>query len=331
MRGPEREAMRRREFISLIISAMAWPFAARGQAGKVYRIGVLEPTPAVQNATNFNALRDGLRKLGYVEGQNLVIEYRSADGRAERFPDLASELVRLKVDAVVTRGTPAVQAAQQASGTIPIIMAAMGAPFLVAASLPRPGGNVTGLTTFSQELIGKRIELLKELVPNLSRLALMHNIGNPMGPPEWEEAKSAARSTALEVLLLDVRHKDDLHHAFERAVQERVDALIVGADGLTQVEQRTIVDLAARNRLPAIHPSRDFVEIGGLLAYAVSYPALYLRAASLVDKILKGVKPADIPLEQPTRFELVINLKTAKTLGLTVPSPLLARADEVIE
>jgi len=323
--------MRRREFISLIISAMAWPFAARGQAGKVYRIGVLEPTPAVQNATNFNALRDGLRKLGYVEGQNLVIEYRSADGRAERFPDLASELVRLKVDAVVTRGTPAVQAAQQASGTIPIIMAAMGAPFLVAASLPRPGGNVTGLTTFSQELIGKRIELLKELVPNLSRLALMHNIGNPMGPPEWEEAKSAARSTALEVLLLDVRHKDDLHHAFERAVQERVDALIVGADGLTQVEQRTIVDLAARNRLPTIHPSRDFVEIGGLLAYAVSYPALYLRAASLVDKILKGVKPADIPLEQPTRFELVINLKTAKTLGLTVPSPLLARADEVIE
>ena len=323
--------MRRREFISLIISAMAWPFAARGQARKVYRIGVLEPTPAVQNATNLNALRDGLRKLGYVEGQNLVIEYRSADGRAERFPDLASELVRLKVDAVVTRGTPAVQAAQQASGTIPIIMAAMGAPFLVAASLPRPGGNVTGLTTFSQELIGKRIELLKELVPNLSRLALMHNIGNPMGPPEWEEAKSAARSTALEVLLLDVRHKDDLHHAFERAVQERVDALIVGADGLTQVEQRTIVDLAARNRLPAIHPSRDFVEIGGLLAYAVSYPALYLRAASLVDKILKGVKPADIPLEQPTRFELVINLKTAKTLGLTVPSPLLARADEVIE
>jgi len=323
--------MRRREFISLIISAMAWPFAARGQAGKVYRIGVLEPTPAVQNATNFNALRDGLRKLGYVEGQNLVIEYRSADGRAERFPDLASELVRLKVDVVVTRGTPAVQAAQQASGTIPIVMAAMGAPFLVAASLPRPGGNVTGLTTFSQELIGKRIELLKELVPNLSRLALMHNIGNPMGPPEWEEAKSAARSTALEVLLLDVRHKDDLHHAFERAVQERVDALIVGADGLTQVEQRTIVDLAARNRLPTIHPSRDFVEIGGLLAYAVSYPALYLRAASLVDKILKGVKPADIPLEQPTRFELVINLKTAKTLGLTVPSPLLARADEVIE
>jgi putative ABC transport system substrate-binding protein len=323
--------MRRREFIALIGGAAAWPFTARGQMGKVYRIGLLEPTPATQNATNLDALRAGLRRLGYVEGQNLVIEYRSADGRAERFPDLASELVRLKVDVMVTRGTPAVQAAQKASGTIPIVMAAMGAPFLVAASLPQPGGNVTGLTTFSQELIGKRIELLKELVPNLSRLALMHNIGNPMGPPEWEEAKSAARSLGLEVILLDVRNKEDLHRAFQRVVQERVDALVVGADGLTQVQQQTIVDLAANSRLPAIHPSRDFVEIGGLIAYAVSYPDLYRRAASLVDKILKGAKPADVPLEQPTRFELVINLKTAKALGLTVPPSLLTRADEVIE
>ena len=324
--------MRRRDFITLIGGAAAWPFASRAQqAGKVYRIGLLEPTPATQNATNLDALREGLRKLGYVEGQNLVIEYRSADGRAERFPDLASELVRLKVDVMVTRGTPAVQAAQKASGTIPVVMAAMGAPFLVAASLAQPGGNVTGLSTFSQELIGKRIELLKELVPNLSRLALVHNIGNPMGPPEWEEAKAAARSLGLEVILFDVRDKEDLHRAFQRAVQERVDALVVGADGLTQVQQQTIVDLAAQSRLPAIHPSRDFVEIGGLIAYAVSYPDLYRRAASLVDKILKGAKPADVPLEQPTRFELVINLKTAKALGLTVPPSLLARADEVIE
>lgn len=323
--------MRRRQFITHVGGMAAWPFAARGQVGKIYRIGVLEPTPAVQNAANLNALREGLRKLGYVEGQNLVIEYRSADGSAERFPDLASELARLNVDVMVTRGTPAVQAAQKASGTIPVVMAAMGAPFLVAASLSRPGGNVTGLTTFSQELIGKRIELLKELVPNLSRLALVHNIGNPMGPPEWKEAESAARSLALEVMLLDVRDKEDLHRAFQRAVQEHVDALVVGADGLTQVHERTIVDLAAHNSLPAIHPSRDFVEIGGLIAYAVSYPDLYLRAASLVDKILKGAKPADIPLEQPTRFELVINLKTAKALSLTVPPSLLARADEVIE
>jgi putative ABC transport system substrate-binding protein len=323
--------MKRRAFISLLGGAAAWPFAARGQVGKVYRVGVLEPTPAVQNATNLNALREGLRKLGYVEGQNLVIEYRSADGHAERFPDLALELVRLKVDVMVTRGTPAVQAAQNASSTTPIVMAAMGAPFLVVASLPRPAGNVTGLTTFSQELIGKRIELLKELVPKLSRLALVHNIGNPMGPPEWEEAKSAARSLGLEVILFDVRDKEDLHRAFQRAVQERVEALVVGADGLTQVQQQMIVDLAAQSRLPAIHPSRDFVEIGGLMAYAVNYTDLYLRAASLVDKIIKGAKPANIPIEQPTRFELVINVKTAKTLGLTVPPSLLSRADEVIE
>ena len=176
----------RREFITLLGgSALTWPLVARAQqVGKVYRIGILEPIPAAQNAANLDALREGLRRLGYVEGQNLVIEYRSADGRAERFLDLASELVRLKVDLMVTRGTPAVLAAQKASGTIPVVMAAMGAPFVVVASLPRPGSNVTGMTTFSEELIGKRIELLKELVPNLSRLALLHNIGNPMGPKE---------------------------------------------------------------------------------------------------------------------------------------------------
>ena len=249
----------------------------------------------LQNATNLDALREGLRKLGYVEGKNLVIEYRSADGRAERFPDLASELVRLKVDVMVTRGTPAVQAAQKASGTIPVVMAAMGAPFLVATSLPQPGGNVTGLTTFSQELIGKRIELLKELVPNLYRLALVHNIGNPMGPPEWEEAKSAARSLGLEVILLDVRDKEDLHRAFQRAVQERVDALVVGADGLTQVQQQMIVDLAAHSRLPAIHPSRDFVEIGGLIAYAPSYWICIVEPQASSIKFLKVPNPPISP------------------------------------
>src|SRR6188768_1947823 len=207
MRGPEREAMRRREFISLIISAMAWPFAARGQAGKVYRIGVLEPTPAVQNATNLNALRDGLRKLGYVEGQNLVIEYRSADGRAERFPDLASELVRLKVDLIVTRGTPATIAAKNAR-TIPVVMATMGGPGAIVGSFARPGGHIMGVITFSTELTAKRVEILKELVPGLSRVALLHNMGNPAVPPEWEETKAAARSLGLEADLLDVRSKD---------------------------------------------------------------------------------------------------------------------------
>ncbi len=324
--------MKRREFITLLGGATAWPLVSHAQqVGKVYRIGVLETISAAQNAANLDALRNGLRKLGYVEGQNLVIEYRSAEGHAERFPDMASELTRLKVDLIVTRGTPAVQAAKNAAGAIPVVMAAMGAPFLVVASLSHPGGNVTGMTTFSAELIGKRIELLKELVPNLSRLALLHNIGNPMGSPEWEEMKTAAGSLALQTELLDVRSEEDLRSSFEVAVQHHIDALLIGADGLTQAYQQTIIDLAARNRLPASYPSRDFVENGGLMAYAVNYPDLYFRAASFVDKILRGMRPAELPVEQPTKFELAINLKTAKALGLEVSPTLLARADEVIE
>lgn len=309
-----------------------WPLVSRAQqAGKVYRIGILETIPAAQNAANLDGLRKGLRKLGYVEGQNLVIEYRSAEGHAERFPDMASELLRLKVDVIVTRGTPAVQAAKKAAGAIPVVMAAMGAPFLVVASLAHPGGNVTGMTTFSEELIGKRIELLKELVPGLSRLGLLHNIGNPMGPPEWEETKTAAGSLALQTVLLDVRNEKDLRSSFEAVAQHHIDALLIGADAMTQAYQQTIIDFAARNRLPASYPSRDFVENGGLMAYAVNYPDLYFRAASFVDKILRGVRPADLPVEQPTKFEFTINLKTAKALGLTVSPTLIARADEVFE
>ncbi|MFZ2156628.1 MAG: ABC transporter substrate-binding protein [Bradyrhizobium sp.] len=324
--------MKRREFLVALVGVTGWPLVSRAQqAGKVYRIGILETISAAQNAANLDGLRKGLRKLGYVEGQNLVIEYRSADGHAERFPDMASELLRLKVDLIVTRGTPAVQAAKETAGAIPVVMAAMGAPFLVVASLAHPGGNVTGMTTFSEELIGKRIELLKELVPSLSRLGLLHNIGNPMGPPEWEETKTAAGSLALQTVLLDVRNEEDLRSSFEAAVQHHIDALLIGADAMTQAYQQTIIDFAARNRLPASYPSRDFVENGGLMAYAVNYPDLYFRAASFVDKILRGVRPADLPVEQPTKFELAINLKTAKALGLTVSPTLIARADEVFE
>jgi putative ABC transport system substrate-binding protein len=324
--------MKRREFIMLLGGAAAWPLVSNAQqVGKVYRIGILETISAAQNAANLDALRKGLRKLGYIEGKNLVIEYRSAEGHAERFPDMASELTRLKVDLIVTRGTPAVQAAKNVAGAIPVVMAAMGAPFLVVDNLSRPGGNVTGMTTFSAELIGKRIELLKELIPSLSRLALLHNIGNPMGAPEWEETKNAAGPLSLQTELLDVRNEEDLRSAFEIAVQHHADALLIGADGLTQAYQQTIIDLAAHNRLPASYPSRDFVENGGLMAYAVNYPDLYFRAASFIDKILKGVRPAELPVEQPTKFELTINLKTAKALGLTVLPTLLARADEVIE
>ena len=308
------------------------PLAAAAQpAGKVYRIGIIETIPAAQNAANLAALRKGLRDLGYVEGRNLIIEYRSADGRAERFPDLASELVRLKVDLIVTRGTPAARAAKNATGTIPVVMATMGDPRAIVASFANPGGNITGVTTFSTELTAKRFELLKELVPNLSRVALLHNMGNPAAPPEWEETKTAARSLGLQAELLDVRSQGDLGRAFELAVRQRVDALVIGADGLTQMHQQTIVDLVARNRLPAAYPAREFVEAGGLIAYAVNYPDLYSRFASFVDKIFKGAKPGELPVEQPTKFELVINLKTAKALGLIIPPAVLARADEVIE
>ena len=325
--------MDRRTFIGGVAGALlAAPLAARAQqAGKVYRIGILEPVPASRNVANLDALRKGLRDLGYVEGRNLIIEYRSADGRAERFPDLASELVRLKVDLIVTRGTPAARAAKNATGTIPVIMATMGDPRAIVASFARPGGNITGVTTFSTELTAKRIELLKELVPNLSRVALLHNMGNPAAPPEWEETKTAARSLALQAELLDVRSQGDLGRAFELAVRQHVDALVIGADGLTQMHQHTIVDWVARNRLPATYPAREFVEAGGLIAYAVNYPDLYFRFASFVDKILKGAKPGELPVEQPTKFELVINLKTAKALGLTIPQSVLLRADEVIQ
>jgi putative ABC transport system substrate-binding protein len=323
--------MRRRGFMALLGGAVAiWPLCTRAQqAGKIYRIGILEALPAERNAANLDGLRKGLRDLGYVEGRNLVIEYRSADGRAERFPDLASELVRLKVDLIVTRGTPATKAAQNATGTIPVVMATMGGPGALVASFARPAGNITGVITFSTELSAKRVELLKELVPSLSRVALLHNMGNPAVPPEWEETKTAARALGLQAELLDVRSQSDLGHALERA--QHVDALVIGADGLTQMYQQTILDFVARNRLPAVYPAREFVEAGGLIAYAVNYPDLYFRLARFVDKIFKGAQPGELPVEQPTKFELVINSKTAKVLGLEIPPTLLARADEVIE
>ncbi len=324
--------MDRRRFLGRIAGGLLGaPLAVRAQpAMKTYRIGILETIPASRNAANLDALRKGLRELGYVEGQNLVIEYRSADGRAERFPELASELVRLKVDLIVTRGTPATEAAKNASENTPILMAAMR-PLVVAASLARPGGNVTGVTTFSTELTGKRLELLKEMVPRLSRAALLHNMGNPAAPPEWEETKKAARSLRLTVELLDVRNEVDLDRAFEMAVRQHVDALVIGADGLTLMHQQRIVDSVARMGLPATYPAREFVESGGLMAYGVNYPDLYVRFASFIDKILKGAKPGELPVEQPTKFVLSINIKTAKVLGLAVPQSLLLRADEVIQ
>ena len=327
--------IRRRELIfTLGGAAAAWPLAARAQQpGKVYRIGLLDMTPAASNAANFDALRKGLRELGYVEGQNLVLDYRSVDGRPERFPQLAAELVRLNVDLIVTRSTQAVMAAKNATGTIPVVMAASGEPVgtRVVAGLARPGGNITGLSAFTSGLITKRLELLLETVAGIRRIAFLHNIENPAVPPQWEELKTVTPSLGLEAQLLDVRKPEDIVRAFNTAVAQRADAILVGNDTVTLANRRQVVELAAKHRLLTMYNSREFIDAGGLMSYGVNYADLYRRAAIFVDKIFKGSKPADLPVEQPTKFELLINLKAAVALGIEVPPTLLARADEVIE
>ncbi len=331
--------MKRREFITLLggavaASSVSWPLPLSAQQpGIVRRVGMLETTSREGNAANLAAFHKGLRELGYVEGQNLIIEYRSADGRAERFPDLANELVRLKVDVIVTRGTPAALAAKKATQTIPVVMAANGDPLGsgLIASLARPGGNLTGLSALVLDLYPKRVELLRDMVAPLTRIAVLFNMGNPITLLEWEEITGAARSLNIQADLHDVRTREDLAPAFDNASRQRADALIVGLDTLMQSNRELVAALAARHRLPAIYASREFAEVGGLLVYGVSYPDLYQRAAAYVDKIMKGAKPGDLPVQQPTKFELVINLQTAKSLGLTVPPTLLALADEVIE
>jgi ABC-type uncharacterized transport system substrate-binding protein len=329
--------MRSRTLGSLIMLAFSLLMALRAaeaqQAGKVYRIGVLERLSLPLNAANFDAFRQGLQELGYVEGQNLVIEYRYVEGSDDRLADLATELVRLKVDLILTRGTPAALAAKQATGTIPVVMAASGDPVGtgIVASVARPGGSVTGLSAFVRDLQAKRVELLRDMLPGIARVAGLFNLSNPALPLEWKEVELAARSLGLQPQLLDVRTPEDLRHAFNAAITQRADALVVGIDGLTQRHRGTIADLAIQHRLPAIYAGREFVDAGGLISYGVSYPDLYDRAARFVDKIFTGTKPADLPVEQPVRFELVINLKTAHALGLPIPPSLLFQADEVIK
>jgi len=325
---------KRREFITLLGGTAAWPLAARAQqAGKVHRIGVLETISTTLNVANFYALREGLRQLGYAEGQNLVIEYRSADGRDDRFPGLARELLALKVDVIVTRGTPAAKAVKNATSTVPVVMTASGDPVGVGlvTSLARPGGNITGLSAIVGELSPKRLELIREIVPGLARIAVLANTSNDAVRRDWARIETAARSLGVQSQLLDLRESDALGPTFDDASARRADALVVVIDAITQANQQRIVDLAMKHRLPAIYSSREFVNAGGLISYGVSYPDLYRRAATYVDKILKGTKPADLPVVQPTKFDLVVNLVTAKALGLDVPPTLLARADEVIE
>jgi putative tryptophan/tyrosine transport system substrate-binding protein len=325
----------RRRFLltSLAVAAAAPPAAEAQQVLKVYRIGILEVRAVASNATNLTAFRQGLQELGYVEGQNLLIEYRSADGQPGRFPDLAKELVRLKVDIIVTRGTPAALAAKNVTATIPIVMASSGDPVGTGliASVGHPGGNITGLSAFATEIQGKLLQVLREIVPQIARVAFLFNMSNPVAQAQWKEAGPAARSVGLQPLLLDVRAARDLEPALDAALKQRAGAVIVAIDALTQAYQRPIAEALIARRLPAICREREFVDAGGLVMYGVQYADLYRRAAVYVDKILKGASPSDLPVEQPTKLELVINLRTAKALGLTIPPSLLARADQVIE
>jgi putative ABC transport system substrate-binding protein len=318
--------------VCTIGAALAAIGVAAQPADKVYRIGMLERTPATINTANVEAFRQGLRALGYVEGKNLVIEYRSADGRDERFRDLAAELVAQKVDLILTRGTPAALAAKNAAGgTIPVVITGVGDPVAqgIVASLARPGGNITGLSATVTEIYPKRVELLSELVPKATRIAVLFNMSNPAIPRQWREVETAARSLGLQAQLLDVRRAEDLRPAFDAATRQRADALVVGLETLTLANAPLVVDLAAKHRLPAMYASTEFV--GGLASYGVNYPDHYRRAATYVDKIFKGTRPADLPVEQPTKLELAINLKTARALGLTIPQTVLLQVDHMIE
>src|SRR5215470_7386394 len=313
---------------------LAAPLAGEAQqAGKMYRVGLLEVVPAASNATNLAAFRQGLKELGYSIGQNVVMEYRSADGRPERFPGLAEELVRLKVDVIVTRGTPAAIAAKQATGTIPIVMASSGDPLAtgLVASLAHPGGNVTGLSALATDIEGKQLELIREIVPKITRIGFLFNMSNPVRQAEWREAERLTRSTGLQPHLIDLRAAPDLDTALDAAARERIGALIVGVDAVTQAHREQVAQALIKRRLPSMSREREFVEVGGLMSYGVHYPDLYRRAGVYVAKILKGANPADLPVEQATKLELAINLKTAKALGSTIPPSLLARADEVIQ
>ena len=329
--------MRRRDVLTWLggaaIAAPLMPCVVGAQPAKVYRIGVLETIPLALNGPNFAALRAGLREHGYIEGKNLRFEYRSAEGQGDRFPALAAELLRLGVDLIVTRGTPAARAAKAATATIPIVMAAIGEPLGVGivSTLARPGGNITGLSAFVTELSGKRIELLKETFPSIKSVAFMQNMGNPVSPAQWEAARLVADALGLTAETIDVRSEQQIVQAFSVLSEHRTDALAIGIDALIQQQAPLIIEQVAKLKIPTAFPSREFVTQGGLISYGVAYPDLYLRAAALIDKIFKGAKPGDLPVEQPTKLELVINLRTAKSFSLTLPPTLLARADEVIE
>jgi ABC-type uncharacterized transport system substrate-binding protein len=326
--------MRRRDFIALLGgAAAAWPLAARAQqAGKLPTIGFLVPGTPSSHGQWFAALVQRLRDLGWIEGRTVAIEYRWGEGRNERFAEIAAEFVRRKVDVIVTSATAAVVAAMQATSVTPIVFAAAGDPVGtgLVASLARPGGNVTGLSVQQTDLAAKRLELLREVVRGLRRLAILANVGGPAVVLDMREVQAAARTLGLEVITSEIQRGEDIVPAFE-ALNGRADALYVCIDPLVNTDRVRINTLALAARLPTSHGSREYVEAGGLMSCGPNFPDLFRRAADFVDKILRGTKPGDIPVEQPTKFDLVINLTTAKVLGLKVPDKLLVAADEVIE
>jgi putative ABC transport system substrate-binding protein len=325
--------MKRREFITLLGgAAAAWPLAARAQQARPPTIGFLGSTTASASSPWVAAFVQRMRELGWVDGRSVAIEYRWAEARAERFAEIATEFVRYKVDVIFTYGAPPVIAAKQATSVIPIVFAAAGDPVgnALVASLSRPGGNVTGLSIQGTDLVGKRLELLHEVVPGLRRLVLMANVGAPGAVLEMREVQATAVRLAFEVVTLEIRRAEEIAPALE-AVKGGGDALYVCTDPLLGSHRTQINALALGAQLPTMLAHRDLVETGGLMSYGPNFPDLFRRAADFVDRILRGAKPSDIPVEQPTKFDLVINLKTAKALDLDVPPTLLARADEVIE
>jgi putative ABC transport system substrate-binding protein len=326
--------MQRREFITLVGgAAAAWPLAARAQQpARLPTIGFLGSAgPSIWNEW-VSAFVQRLSELHWLVGSTVSIEYRWAEGRSDRFAEFAAEFVRLKVDAIVIGGTPAVIAAMQATSVIPIVFVAVGDPVAngLIASLARPGGNVTGLSNQTRDLAGKRIEILREVIPGLRRLAIVANVGNVAAVLEMRDAQAAARTLGYEVITLEIQRAEDVAPAFEK-LGDRADAMYIVIDGLVVTNRASINTLALSARLPTMHGNRESVDAGGLISYGPNFPELWRRSADYIDKILRGATPADIPVEQPTKFDLVINLKTAKALGLAIPGTVLARADDVIE
>jgi putative tryptophan/tyrosine transport system substrate-binding protein len=324
--------MKRREFITLLGGATAWPLAARGQQPKMATIGLLGTGSAAAQSQWTAAFLQRMRELGWVEGRNLTIEYRWGEGRTERLSELAKELVRLKVDVIVSHNTPGPLAAKQATSTIPIVFATAGDPVGtgIVASLARPGGNLTGLSSQTPDVAGKRLELLREIVPSLHRLAVLADTDNPFVKLDVSQLRQAGAGLGIEIATFEMRRGEDIDPAFE-ALKGRAQALYVPATPVALVNRVRINTLALVAHVPTTLGVREYVEAGGLMSYGPNWPHMWGRAANFVDKILRGVKPADLPVEQPTKFDLVINLTTAKALGLKVPDKLLAIADEVIE